>query len=202
MRTPSKTSRSSTGEGYFVSQSNERKGISDRERAPAWTRETHITDCKELMSGTPATHITTPSEADQNESCPLNFQNHRPHHRGHGQVSGSDSLLHHILNSISLGYVGGNVLSALLNLPNVLSRYEFRAIVRDSIKAKKLTHEFSVKAVACRQVAIRGSGFNGGGRCDSDGERYSLMTYLIKTSVGVYRLIAMMLVWLKELLEG
>ncbi|KAK1217093.1 hypothetical protein PQX77_020260 [Marasmius sp. AFHP31] len=76
------------------------------------------------------------------------YQDHRPHHWGYRQVFASDSLLHDTLTGISLGYVGGNVLSALLKFPDTLLNHEFHAIVCDSIKAKKLVaDEFGVKAV-------------------------------------------------------
>ncbi|KAK1221623.1 hypothetical protein PQX77_015567 [Marasmius sp. AFHP31] len=53
-----------------------------------------------------------------------------------------------VLIAGATGYVGGNVLYRLLNLPNARSRYEFRAIVRDADKARKLG-EFGVKAIVC-----------------------------------------------------
>ncbi|KAL0567558.1 hypothetical protein V5O48_014435 [Marasmius crinis-equi] len=45
------------------------------------------------------------------------------------------------------GYIGGSVLSGLLNLPNALAQFDFRAIVRDPGKAQRLTDEFGVKGI-------------------------------------------------------
>ncbi|KAJ8074280.1 hypothetical protein PM082_012590 [Marasmius tenuissimus] len=53
-----------------------------------------------------------------------------------------------VLIAGATGYVGGSVLYRLLNLPNVQSKYEFRAIVRNADKAKKL-EGFGVKAIVC-----------------------------------------------------
>ncbi|KAJ8085169.1 hypothetical protein PM082_003955 [Marasmius tenuissimus] len=45
------------------------------------------------------------------------------------------------------GYIGGSVLTRLLNLPNARSKFEFRAIVRSSDKAKKLEDLFDVQGI-------------------------------------------------------
>ncbi|KAL0570969.1 hypothetical protein V5O48_010987 [Marasmius crinis-equi] len=55
------------------------------------------------------------------------------------------------LNGSFSGYIGGTVLSQLLSLPGALSRFEFRAVVRDLEKAKKLSDEFGVKTIVGSQ---------------------------------------------------
>ncbi|KAL0569750.1 hypothetical protein V5O48_012211 [Marasmius crinis-equi] len=45
------------------------------------------------------------------------------------------------------GYIGGSVLSRLLNLPDAQSKHEFRAVVRDAVKAKKLADGFGVTPI-------------------------------------------------------
>ncbi|KAL0569749.1 hypothetical protein V5O48_012210 [Marasmius crinis-equi] len=52
-----------------------------------------------------------------------------------------------VLVTGATGYIGGSVLSRLLNLPDAQSKYEFRAVVRDVEKAKKLADEFGVKPI-------------------------------------------------------
>ncbi|KAK1225593.1 hypothetical protein PQX77_011451 [Marasmius sp. AFHP31] len=45
------------------------------------------------------------------------------------------------------GYIGGSVLTRLLDLPGARSKFNFRAIVRSSDKAKKLEDLFDVQAI-------------------------------------------------------
>ncbi|KAF9255206.1 NAD-binding protein [Marasmius fiardii PR-910] len=52
-----------------------------------------------------------------------------------------------VLITGATGYVGGSVLTALLDLPNANSQFEFRAIVRNVDKARKLNELFGVKPI-------------------------------------------------------
>ncbi|KAF9257289.1 NAD-P-binding protein [Marasmius fiardii PR-910] len=52
-----------------------------------------------------------------------------------------------VLVTGATGYIGGSVLAALLNLPDASSKFEFRAVVRDTNKAKKLKDLFGVKSI-------------------------------------------------------
>ncbi|KAF9258825.1 NAD-P-binding protein [Marasmius fiardii PR-910] len=52
-----------------------------------------------------------------------------------------------VLVTGATGYIGGSVLAALLNLPDASSKFEFRPVVRDTNKAKKLNDLFGVKSI-------------------------------------------------------
>ncbi|KAK1225595.1 hypothetical protein PQX77_011453 [Marasmius sp. AFHP31] len=52
-----------------------------------------------------------------------------------------------VLLTGATGYIGGTVLSRLLILPDASSRFDFRAIVRNSEKAQKLKDLFGINAI-------------------------------------------------------
>ncbi|KAL0566424.1 hypothetical protein V5O48_015590 [Marasmius crinis-equi] len=52
-----------------------------------------------------------------------------------------------VLVTGATGYIGGSVLNRLLTLPDAQSKYEFRAVVRNAEKAKKLADGFGVRPV-------------------------------------------------------
>ncbi|KAJ8085183.1 hypothetical protein PM082_003971 [Marasmius tenuissimus] len=52
-----------------------------------------------------------------------------------------------VLITGATGYIGGSVLTQLLALPNASSKFEFRAIIRNSDKAQKLRDLFGVNAI-------------------------------------------------------
>ncbi|KAL0573562.1 hypothetical protein V5O48_008395 [Marasmius crinis-equi] len=52
-----------------------------------------------------------------------------------------------VLITGATGYIGASVLYRLLSFPDAQSRFEFRAIVRDAEKAKKLAEGFGVKTI-------------------------------------------------------